>query len=144
MEGSPGESRRRSGEARPTLLLLDGDARNHRLLTGLLRADDYQVEPCRSGAAALARVARTPGPDALVLDVSPADQEALAAVAELEASYPELAIFVITAHPQLVRALAGKGPSRLHVFIKPLDYPALLSALARRCPGSRGRASGPL
>ena len=153
MGGSPGDSPQHSGAEvsaaeRPTLLLLDGEARNNRLLTRLLGADGYSVEACWSGAAALARVARAPGPDVLVLDVGPADQEALATITELLRRDEAPAIFVITAHPRLVRAVAmdaaqqgAAGPGRLQLFVKPLDYPALLAALARRWGGA-GR--GPL
>lgn len=131
MDRLPSEPELEDRRAAPTLLLLDADARNARLLASLLHTDGYRVDACRSGAAALVCAARTPGPDAVIVDVSPARRGELEAVQCIHAGRPDLAIFVITAHPQLARSLAQE---QLRVFVKPLDYPALLRALAERGP----------
>lgn len=118
----------------PTLLLLDTDTRTSRLLATLLRADGYFVETCTTGAAALARAALPPVPEALLIDLTPARSRDIETVRKIHTQHPELTIIVITAHPQLARPLGAEPQARLRIFIKPLDYPALVRALAERHP----------
>lgn len=117
-------------QTEPALLLLDTDTRNAQLLATLLHADGYQVETCKNGAAALARVAQAPRPRALILDVSPARTGDLETVRSVHTLRPDLIIFLITAHPQVARSLDPEPQGWLQVYVKPLDYPALLRALA--------------
>lgn len=114
-------------EAAPTVLLLDADPRNARLLAGLLGADGYRVEACRSGAAALLRMVQRPAPTAVILDLSPARKGDLEVVRRICAERPGPTLFIITADPRLAR---GEPHERTRIFVKPLDYPALLRALA--------------
>lgn len=118
----------------PTLLLLDTETRTFWLLASLLRADGYHVEICTSGAAALVRTTLAPAPMALLIDLTPTRSRDIETVRKIHNQHPSLFIVVITAHPQLARPLGSDPQPRLRIFIKPLDYPALVHTLAERHP----------
>ena len=94
-----------------------------RLLAVLLQADGQQVETCQDATEAVARVARAPWSHALILDVRAPHDGEIETIRRLHAVRPDLAIFLITAHPQLARSFEPSLQARLRVFVKPLDYP---------------------
>ncbi len=119
------------------LLLVGAETRTTRLLAYLLHADGYEVEVCTGAAAALVRTART-CPDALIIDTSPGGGLSADAVRKLQQTQPDRPTFVITSHPQFTDAFDPHLAAKLQIFVKPLDYAALLRALAARCPHDLG------
>ena len=118
-----------SSRPRPKkVLLVDGDFRTAQRLAGMLRDDGFEVDVARDGAAAIARLARGPVPDALVseLKLSLADGAAVARFGR--AQHPGLRVVFVTRDPNLLAPglLAGAAP---HVLTKPLDYAGLLEVL---------------
>jgi two-component system response regulator MprA len=113
------------------VLVADEDARTARLLARMLRDDGYTVELVLDGAAALARLTRSPVPDALVTDfhMPHADGAAVARYAQSRRS--GLPIFLVTGYPELVHELERSLDPPARVFTKPLDYDAFQAELAR-------------
>jgi CheY-like chemotaxis protein len=110
------------------VLVVDDDERSGRMLAGLLRRDGFTVDMCPGGLAGLQRLADGPMPDVLVTDLRMPQIDGIT-VARLARSHsPTMPIVIVTAYPDLARRLDGAEPTP-QVFIKPLDYPALVSAL---------------
>jgi CheY-like chemotaxis protein len=112
------------------VLLVDGDVRTSQRLADLLRDDGFDVEVARDGAAAIARLARVPVPDALIseLKLSVADGAAVARFGR--AQHAGLQVVFVTRDPNLLVAGALTAPPQA-ILTKPLDYARLLEVLGR-------------
>lgn len=114
---------------RNRVLLVDSDYRTSNRLAGLLRDDGFDVDVVRDGAAALARLARSPLPEALVTELNVRFVDGASVARYARAQRPGLRVVILTGHPNSLQAGAlGSGPSPL-VLTKPLEYAQLLSAL---------------
>lgn len=133
-------SRRGDADCLHTVLLVDGDSRNTRLLARMLGEDGVCVELAFEGADAVARLARRPLPDALVVELKLRHVDGLAVARHARSLDPSMPILVITGYPHLVGQMEPFDPA-LEIFPKPLDYARLrsrlLSALADVSPLSR-------
>ena len=117
--------------ARPNcsrLLLLDADLRTSQRLASLLREDGFEVEVLGDGAAALARLARSPLPDVLVTELSVPVVDGATVARFALARRPDMQIVVLTCYPNLLVPTAF-GAAQPALFSKPLDYPRLLELL---------------
>ena len=110
------------------VLLVDGDFRTAQRLAGLLRDDGFEVEVARDGAAAIARLARGPLPDALVseLKLPLADGPAVARFGRTQ--HPGLQVVFVARDPSLLGPAALGSPAP-EVLTKPVDYARLLELL---------------
>jgi two-component system response regulator MprA len=117
------------GQAPHIVLLVDDDLRTTRRMADMLREDGFAVEIARDGAAAVARLSRSPVPDALVTELTIAHADGLAIGRFARNQRPGLPVLVLTGYPNLFQpdAFAGGPPATL--FTKPVDYAALRSAL---------------
>jgi CheY-like chemotaxis protein len=126
---------------KPLVLLVDEDVRTTRRLARMLREDGFDVEVARNGAAAISRLARVPLPAALVTEVAMAHADGLTVSRFARSLQPDLPVFVVTGHPELVDQRRF-GTSPAVVFTKPIDYTtlqkALLHALGRGDVGDPG------
>jgi CheY-like chemotaxis protein len=108
--------------SRGTVLVVDDDARNRKLVETLLRAEGFTVEAVESGPAALARVADIL-PDLVVLDLMMPGMDGFDVVRRLKAgaNSARLPIVMVTAlDDEGSRArLAAAGVDR--VLVKPID-----------------------
>jgi CheY-like chemotaxis protein len=120
-------------ENRPrTVLVVDDDALNRKLLETLLRAEGYAVSSVGSGTAAVDAVSRCP-PDVVLLDAMMPGMDGFEVVRRLKGSPATRAIPLL-----MITALddAASG-TRLHaagveaVLNKPVDRWALKAALQR-------------
>jgi DNA-binding NtrC family response regulator len=111
------------------VLLVDDDLRTTRRMAEMLREDGFAVEIARDGAAAVARLSRSPVPDALVTELTTAYADGLAIGRFARNQRPGMPVMVLTGYPNLFRADAFAGGPPATLFTKPVDYLALRSAL---------------
>jgi len=117
---------------RPQLVLLvDDDLRTTRRMADMLREDGFAVDVARDGAAAIARLAREPVPDAVVteLNVGIVDGATVGQFARTRRA--GIPIIVVTGYPNSFRP-AAFGVEPVLVFTKPVDYVSLRDALAHQ------------
>ncbi len=98
------------------------------MLAGLLRREGFAVDMCPGGLAGLQRLADGPAPDVLMTDLRMPQIDGITVARLARAQNPAMPILIVTAYPDLARRLEGVEP-KPQVFIKPLDYPALVSTL---------------
>jgi len=114
-----------------SVLIVDADRDFRDSLCNLLAARDFRVHSAASGAAALARLARS-SIDALILDVFMPRLDGLGVLRALrgrpEAERPRI-ILVIAYYTGLCRPILGLDVHR--VFSKPIDDSELIDELAR-------------
>src|SRR6478735_3031011 len=117
------------GPSPHVVLLVDDDLRTARRMADMLREDGFAVELARDGAAAIARLSRSPVPDALVTELTTAYADGLAVGRFARNQRPGIPVLVLTGYPNLFHAdaFAGGPPARL--FTKPVVYAVLRSAL---------------
>jgi DNA-binding NtrC family response regulator len=111
------------------VLLVDDDLRTTRRMAQMLREDGFAVEIARDGAAAVARLSRSPVPDALVTELTIAHADGLAVGRFARSQRPGLPVLVLTGYPNLFKPDAFRGGPPATLFTKPVDYAALRSAL---------------
>lgn len=118
------------GITRPyVVLLVDDDLRTARRMADMLREDGFAVEVARDGAAAVARLSRSPVPDALVTELTTAHADGFALGRFARSQRAGLPVFFVTGYPNLFDANAlGSEPKAL-LFTKPVEYAALKEAL---------------
>jgi two-component system response regulator MprA len=110
------------------VLLVDGDARTSRRLAELLAEDGYDVELAADGAEALARLALTPAPDALITELSLRVGDGASVARSARARCPALRVVVLTRYVNSV-VPASFGTPLPVILPKPLEYERLLSVL---------------
>jgi len=117
------------GQRLHLVLLVDDDLRTTRRMADMLREDGFAVELARDGAAAIARLSRSPVPDALVTELTTAHADGLTIGRFARNQRPGIPVLILTGYPNLFHpdAIAGGPPATL--FTKPVDYAALRSAL---------------
>jgi len=111
------------------VLLVDDDLRTTRRMADMLREDGFAVEIARDGAAAVARLARSPVPDALVTELTTAHADGVAIGRFARNQRPGLPVLVLTGYPNLFDPNAFSGGPPASLFTKPVDYAALREAL---------------
>ena len=114
---------------RPLVLIVDDDARSASLLGRLLERDGYATEVTTDGAAALARLTRSPVPDALITDFYLPHADGLAVGRYARSRRTAMPIFVVTGDPQAVASARDPLDGPMVVITKPLDYPDLVHRL---------------
>jgi len=114
---------------RSLILIVDDDARNASLLGRLLRSDGFDAEVTTDGAAALARLTRSPAPDALITDFHLAHADGLAVGRYARSRRARIPIFVVTGDPSAVARAADPLGEPTVVLTKPVDYADLVVRL---------------
>jgi two-component system response regulator MprA len=115
---------------RPLVLIVDNDARSAGLLARLLRSDGYDAEVTTDGAAALARLTRSPVPDALATDFHLPHADGLAVARYARSRRALMPVFILTSYPQsLTRSVDDLDRPPIILLTKPLDYEGFLRAL---------------
>ena len=122
------------------MLLVDDDLRTSRRLAEMLREDGFAVEIARDGAAAIARLARAPVPDAVVTELNTAHADGNAVSQFARTRNPGMPIMVVTGHPHLFRSELF-APEQPVVFTKPVDYAALRDTLSAALDPTTSRYS---
>lgn len=111
-----------------SILVVEDDVRSAQMLADLLRSDGYSVEVCAGGSSGVERLRYDPLPDVLLTDLRMPAIDGATVVRAARGRRPSMPVIIVTAYPQMAQRLgAGPVPS---LFIKPLDYDALLAKLA--------------
>ena len=119
---------------RALVLIVDDDARSASLLGRLLHADGFDTEVTTDGAAALARLTRSPVPDALITDFHLAHADGLAVGRYARSRRAAMPIFVLTGDPSSVRRAADPLGEPTVLLTKPIDYSELVTRLRVALP----------
>lgn len=117
------------------VLIVDGDFRTAQRLAHLLRDDGFEVEVARDGAAAIARLARGPFPDALISELKLAVADGAAVARFGRAQHPQLIVVFVARDPGLLPSESWGSPPPV-VLTKPVDYARLLEALNSESPAN--------
>ncbi|MBC7976506.1 MAG: response regulator [Myxococcales bacterium] len=120
--------------ARALLLIVDDDMRSANVLGRLLQADGFDIEVTTDGAAALARLTRSPVPDALITDFHLAHVDGLAVGRYARSRRTKMPIFVVTGDPASVARAADPPGGPTVVLTKPVDYADLVVRLRAALP----------
>ncbi len=131
----PLEVERAEPAPRASVWVVDDDLRTAQVLAGLLQMDGLSVEVC-GGEALPWRLAHAPAPAVLVLNMSMARADEVRAVRQVRGGHPELPIVIITEYPHLAPRLGPQLEPLPAIFTKPVDYPALLTALRAALTGA--------
>ena len=83
-------------ETQRSVLVVDDEAEIRSLLTDLLKEGGYKVRTAKSGAEALAEIAKDV-PDLVMMDVKLPDQDGLAVLRQLKREHSDLEVIVMTA-----------------------------------------------
>jgi two-component system response regulator MprA len=126
------------------VLLVDDEMRSVRVLAKMLREDGYEVEVAHHGAAAIARLARSPAPDILLTDYRMAHAGGIAVAEYARSRRAEMPILMLTGYPELATRLAGALRPRPVIIAKPIVYADMTSEIARERESAwRAREAGP-
>jgi diguanylate cyclase (GGDEF)-like protein/PAS domain S-box-containing protein len=109
--------------ARPaTILVVDDEAQNRRLLEALLRPEGYLTQTASNGAEALRSIAAQP-PDLVLLDVMMPDMDGLELARRLKAdpATSAIPIIMVTAQSDRAARLAGLAAGAEEFLTKPVD-----------------------
>ena len=106
----------------PTILIVDDEAQNRRLLAVLLRPEGYQTESAASGEEALSAVAHS-APDLILLDIMMPgiDGYQVATILKANPATANIPIIMITAHGERGARLAGLEAGAEEFLTKPVD-----------------------
>jgi diguanylate cyclase (GGDEF)-like protein/PAS domain S-box-containing protein len=106
----------------PTILIVDDEAQNRRLLAVLLRPEGYQTESAASGEEALSAVAHS-APDLILLDIMMPgiDGYQVASILKSNPATANIPIIMVTAHGERGARLAGLSAGAEEFLTKPVD-----------------------
>ncbi len=115
------------------VLLVDDDLRTARRMADMLREDGFAVEVARDGAAAIACLAGSRVPDAVVTELNIAHANGTAVAHFARTRRPDMRVIVLTGYPHLFQ-LAAFGVEPPLVLTKPIEYSILRDVLAKPRP----------
>ncbi len=106
----------------PTILIVDDEAQNRRLLAILLRPEGYQTESAASGEEALSAVAHS-APDLILLDIMMPgiDGYQVASILKANPATANIPIIMVTADAERSARLAGLEAGAEEFLTKPVD-----------------------
>lgn len=121
-----------STEASPcSVLVVEDDVASGRTLAQLLREDGYLVEVSVDAEGAIARLARGPCPDVLVVDYRLPRGTGLDVVLAGRARDPTVGVVMVTSYPEVIARLERREGVPTVILSKPLDYAELTRELER-------------
>jgi len=112
-----------------TILVVDDDAAQRRLLGGFVDSLGYAAAEASSAEDALELIHRTP-PDMILLDVRLPGMSGIEALPEIRKIASDLPILLITAHADLRQAVAAVKSGADDYLAKPVDLDELKVAIA--------------
>lgn len=115
--------------ALPTILIVDDDAAQRKVLSDFLSHHGYQIAQAGSAEEALAQAKRLQ-PPIVLLDVRLPGRSGLEILPELKALLPSAAIILITAYGEVRQAVAAMKAGASDYLTKPLDLDELLAVVA--------------
>jgi two-component system response regulator MprA len=116
------------------VLIVEDDAPAARVLARLLREDGYETETVFDGAAAIARLTRTPRPAVLIVDYRLPHADGIAVATYARAVDPNVAVFFVTGYGEAVGKRIGETFADSPVLGKPVSYDDLRARIASMAP----------
>ena len=113
-----------------TILVVDDEPAQRKLLGGFLESLGFQVREAESAEAMLEAVRQTP-PDLILLDVRLPGMSGVDALPEIRKLAEGLPVILITAHADLRQAVSAVKTGADDYLVKPLELDALRAALTR-------------
>jgi diguanylate cyclase (GGDEF)-like protein/PAS domain S-box-containing protein len=106
----------------PTILIVDDEAQNRRLLAVLLRPEGYHTASAASGEEALAAVGES-APDLILLDITMPGMDGyqVASILKANQATANIPIIMVTAHMERSARLAGLDAGAEDFLTKPVD-----------------------
>ena len=117
-------------QAPRAILVVDDDRDMLSLLDELLSGEGYKVVKAKSGAEALAAIAKS-RPDLVMIDVLLPDEDGLTLLAQIKREHPELEVIVMTAFGGSSSAIKAMRVGAYDYVTKPFETDDLLATLAR-------------
>ena len=127
-----------SGEARPTVVVIDDDLEIREALQGLLRSIGLRVEMFGSAQEFLDR-ARVDGPGCLVLDVRLPGRSGLDFHEDLVKANIHLPVIFISGYADVPMSVRAMKAGALEFLTKPVRHQDLLEAIQRAIDRDRAR-----
>jgi CheY-like chemotaxis protein len=112
------------------ILVVDDDLRTTQLFARMLREDGHEVVVAHHGAAAIEQLRNAMIPDILVTDIQMPLADGFAVAHYARERAPRLPVFFVTGYPERVSRHVKSLDPEPQVFVKPLDYAALMAKLS--------------
>lgn len=112
------------------ILVVDDDIRTTEIFARMLREDGHEVVVAHHGAAAIEQLRNAMLPDILVTDILLPLADGFAVVHYARERAPRLPVFFVTGYPERVSVRVKTLDPEPHIFVKPLDYAALMVELS--------------
>ena len=117
-------------DAPRSILVVDDEADIRSLLSDLLKDEGYRVQQAKTGAEAIAAVAKSM-PDLVMMDVKLPDQDGLAVLRQLKREHADLEVIVMTAFGGSSSAIKAMEHGAYDYVTKPFEIDDLLATLRR-------------
>jgi two-component system OmpR family response regulator len=125
------------------LLLVEDDRRLAQTLAAGFAEEGFEVEPCKSGQAAVAALGQG-GVDVCVLDLGLPDLDGLAVLKEVRAAAVVTPILILTARDGLADRVCGLDSGADDYLVKPFAFAELLARVRALLRRTSPPAAGPL
>ncbi len=131
-------------DKRPTILIVDDEPSQRRLLGGFVQSRGMDYAEAASGEEALEKIARQV-PDLVLLDVRLPGMNGIQTLEHIRATDANLPVVLITAHADLRQAVSAMKGGADDYLAKPVDLDELEAVIADRLPaGEQGVTQGTL
>jgi DNA-binding NtrC family response regulator len=115
-------------DKRPTILIVDDEPSQRRLLGGFVESLGYRATEAESAETALDIIRREP-PDMILLDVRLPGMSGIEALTEIRAIADHLPVLLITAYADVREAVAAVKSGAVDYLVKPVDLDELAAAI---------------
>src|SRR5512135_647202 len=120
------------------VLIVDDEPNARKVLSAILSEEGYEVLQSGDVDTATELIYRQPV-DAVITDVKMPGKDGMYFFDYMTKNYPDISVIFLTAYGTIESAVAAMTRGAFHYFMKPPDYPALKSVLAKavECRGLR-------
>ena len=112
------------------ILIVDDEPRILLLMKGLLKANGYEVETAKDGAAAL-EIVKAGGVDIVVTDLRMQPMDGMALFREVRAASPDIPVILLTAYASVETAIDAMKSGIFDYLTKPFKVEDMLACLKR-------------
>jgi DNA-binding NtrC family response regulator len=112
------------------VLIVDDEPNARKVLSAILSEEGYEVLQSGDVDTATELIYKKPV-DAVITDVKMPGKDGICFFDYMTKNYPDIPVIFLTAYGTIESAVAAMTRGAFHYFMKPPDYPALKSVLAR-------------
>ena len=112
------------------ILIVDDEPRILLLMKGLLKANGYEVETARDGAAAL-EIVKAGGVDIVITDLRMQPMDGMELFREVRAASPDIPVILLTAYASVETAIDAMKSGIFDYLTKPFKVEDMLACLKR-------------